>query len=125
MIYQLIMTLTQNEDLRQDLWVYYLSNQIYSTFSDKLTQLSLISRIEKSILNNTQDILSLEIPQHDLDQLSDLQRSILLLSILGYNLEHIGKYNDVKQVIIDKEMVDLVQHPLWIRYGIKKEFKPR
>jgi len=109
--------LTKNEDLRQDLWVAYLSNKIDSTFSDKITQLSLIQHVEKTILNNIHDILTLNIEQHDLDKLSDLQCSILFLNMLGYSLDQIGKYNSIKQVIIDKEMVDLIKHPLWISHG--------
>jgi hypothetical protein len=125
MVQDLIMVLTKNEDLRQDLWVAYLSGEIDSTFSDKLKSLSLSYDIQDSSSELTYFILNLGIEQEELDQLSDLQRSILFLTLLGYSLEQVGEYNGVKQVIINKAMVDLNKHPLWVRYGVKEELKPR
>lgn len=124
MVSSLISALTKNEDLRQDLWVAYLSGEINSTFSDKLYQLSLSYDIQKQSTEKLQQIIDLDIPQSNLDQLSDLQKSILLLTILGYSPEQIGKYNSIKQVIIEEEMVDLTKHPVWA-YGIKEKSKSR
>lgn len=125
MIHLLISVLTKDEDLRQDLWVAYLSGEIDSTFTNKLQQLSISKDIEKRASNSFQDIIDLNIPQDVLDQLSDLQCSILFMTILGYSLEQVGRYNDVKQVIIDEEMVNLTKHPVWVKYGFKASLKSR
>jgi len=116
----LISALTKNEDLRQDLWVAYLSGEIHSTFYSKLQQLSISQDIEKRASQSLHDILDLNIPQDVLDQLSDLQCSILFMTILGYNLEQVGRYNEVEQAIIDQEMVGLIKHPVWEMYGSKR-----
>jgi len=120
MVQALISTLTKNEDLRQDLWVAYLSGEIHSTFYSKLQQLSISQDIEKRASQSLHDILDLNIPQDVLDQLSDLQCSILFMTILGYNLEQVGRYNEVEQAIIDQEMVGLIKHPVWEMYGSKR-----
>lgn len=125
MVQALISALTKNEDLRQDLWVAYLSGEIHSTFSSKLQQLSISQDIEKRASQSLHDILDLNIPQDVLDQLSDLQRSIMFMIMLGYSLEQVGRYNGIKQVIIDQEMVSLVKHPLWEKYGSKETSKSR
>jgi len=119
MIHRLISALTKNEDLRQDLWVSYLSGEIDSTFSSKLQQLSISKDIEQRASSSFQDILDLNISQDVLDQLSDLQCSILFMTILGYSLEQVGRYNEVEQVIIDEEMVNLTKHPVWVKHGFK------
>ncbi len=125
MIQALISVTTKDKDLRQDLWVAYLSGEIDSTFSKKLQQLSILKDIEKRIPNNFQDIIDLNIPQDILDQLSDIQCSILFMTILGYSLEQVGRYNGVRQVIVDKEKESLSKHPVWEQYGIKETLKPR
>ena len=125
MIHRLISALTKNKDLQQDLWVSYLSGEIDSTFSNKLQQLFIADDIEKRASANLQDILDLNIPQDMLDQLSDLQRTILFMTILGYSLEQVGKYNGVKRVIIDKEMVNLTKNQVWVDYGFKASPKSR
>jgi len=125
MVNQLISALTSNKDLRQDLWVCYLSHEIDSTFSNKLQQLSLIEKVEQAALHNYQNLIDLEIPQDLLSELSDLQCQILFMTILGYTPEQVGRYNGVKQVVIAKEMAGLIQHPLWVQHGIKKAPKSR
>lgn len=121
----MISVLTKNEDLQQDLWVAYLSNEIDSTFSEKLKTLALSHDIQKTISDNYQKILDLDIDEKSLSELSDFQKSILLLTILGYTLEQVSRYNGVKQVIIDQEMVDLTKHHLWKKYGLKAQPKSR
>ena len=125
MIHLLISALTQNEDLRQDLWVAYLSGEINSTFSNKLLQLTVSQEIDQKASDNFQDIINLDIPQDTLDQLSDLQCSILFMTVLGYSLEQVGRYNDVEQVIIDEEMVNLTKHLVWVQNGLKASSKSR
>jgi hypothetical protein len=115
MVHRLILVLTKNEDLRQDLWVSYLSGEIISTFCSKLKQLSLHQDVEKTAANSLQHILDLDIPQDALNQLSDLQCSILFMLCLGYNLEQVGRYNAIKQTTVDKEAIDLSKHPVWAR----------
>ena len=117
MVQTLISALTKNEDLRQDLWVAYLSGEINSTFTKKLQQLSISQDVEKTAADSLQKILDLNIPQDILNQLSDLQCCILLMTILGYNLEQVGRYNGVEQVIVDKEMVSLHKHPIWVQHA--------
>jgi hypothetical protein len=124
-IHRLISVLTKNEDLRQDLWVSYLSGEIDSTFSSKLQQLSISKDIEQKASNSLQDILDLNISQDVLGQLSDLQCSILFMTILGYNLEQVGRYNQVEQVVIDEEMVSLTKHPVWVQHGTQASSKSR
>lgn len=124
-IYRLISVLTKNKDLQQDLWVSYLSGEIDSTFSKKLQQLSIVDDIEKRALTNFQKILNLNIPQDMLSQLSDLQCSILYMTILGYSIEQVSRYNGVEKALIYEEMVNLTKHSIWIQYGAKKTPKSR
>jgi hypothetical protein len=120
----LIQVLTKNEDLQQDLWVSYLSGDIKTTFCDKLEQLTLRYDVEQRCVEKLQEIINLDIVD-SLNTLSDLQCSILFMTMLGYTLEQVSKYNGVEQVIIDQELVNLTKHPLWVEYGIKKEPKSR
>ena len=95
------------------------------TFTEKTAQLTLINDVEKTASTNIKSILDLNIPQETLDSLSDLQCSILFMTILGYSLEQVGRYNGIKQVTVSKEMVGLAKHPAWEQYGIKATPKSR
>jgi hypothetical protein len=99
--------------------VAYLSNEIDSTFSDKLQQFILIKDVEKRTSEQLQYIVDLNIQPDLLKELSDLQCSILLLTILGYSLEQVSRYNRVKQAKINLEMIVLSKHPLWVAHGTK------
>jgi hypothetical protein len=125
MIHELILILTKNEDLQQDLWLSYLCGEIDSTFSNKLRQLSLSQKIQQTASHNFQDIINLNIPQDQLDELSELQCLILFMTILGYSLKQVREYNSVSQVAINKEMATLSKHALWVQYGSKEISKSR
>jgi hypothetical protein len=125
MIHELILILTKNEDLQQDLWLSYLRGEIDSTFSNKLRQLSLSQKIQQSASDNFQNIINLDIQQNQLDELSELQCLILFMTILGYSLKQVSEYNGIEQTIINKEMMELSKHALWIKHGPKKIFKSR
>jgi len=120
LIHLLISALTKNEDLRQDLWVAYLSNTVDFSLINELHRATVCKEIQQKTSDNLQEILNLNIPQQMLDELSDIQISILLMTILGYTQEQVSRYNRVKQAIVDQEMVGLSKHPVWAMYGSKR-----
>jgi hypothetical protein len=109
----LISALTKNEDLRQDLWVAYLSGEIDSTFSKKLQQLSISLDVEKRASERFQEIIDLDIAPHVLDQLSDLQCLILFMTILGYSAEPISIHTGIMRVHIVQFLVTLKDSNIW------------
>ena len=119
LILQLINQLTQDEDFRQDLWVTYLSG----TPLERLPHSLLCINIHDSIENNKyaiQRLICNPPTQEFIDYLTETERLVVCLLMLGYSLGTIGIYSGMSEVRINQILVALRNSKAWNKYGIKE-----
>jgi len=110
-ILEIINKLTNDEDMRQELWVAYLHGISISSLSTYLTRLQIIKSIEDNreiqcLLNNP--------PSSDfLNHFNDIERIILFLLILRYNIASIAVILGTDTVRINKAIVAISHSTAW------------
>jgi hypothetical protein len=115
-IHRLINRLTPDEDLRQELWVYYLEGIQPRDLSDRLQLIHSQHIVENDFRDSLQTFIN--IPPNTglsnfLDHFSDPERQILFLLALGCSLGEIIKYNGTNVVRIHQMMVSIQNSNLW------------
>lgn len=119
----LINCLTQNEDLRQELWVHYLSGNTVDSFASRLKQISsdysedeiIQASIWSYIYNPPSDKFS-----SLLDEFSDFERSVVILLSLGLSTTQISKYKGISEVRIKQTLSSIRYNKVWeTYYGFK------
>jgi hypothetical protein len=118
-IASLINRLTLDEDLRQDLWVAYLSGTPNNSLTIVLDSISSFNHIEDNFKQQIQSLISnppsIQHPPH----FSDLECIIVCLLILGCDLSIISRYNGISEVKVRQVVVALQEG----KYGFKEKFE--
>lgn len=109
---QLINSLTLNEDLRQDLWVAYLSGTPISQLHTKAFQ----KIIQNDILSK--DIAAYELANSDISSkllgiLSSAEKHVVFLLYLGYNIGEISVTLGKSRVTIIELVSSIKQKIAW------------
>lgn len=124
-ISNLINRLTNDEDHRQQLWVYYLNGNSPSTFVDYLERLIKYSVSETSLQARIYTVVS-DTPSdrfYDLlSRLSPLEQSIVSLLALGLSIGEISAYKGISIIRIRQVISVIRDNSCWKElYGIEKE----
>jgi DNA-directed RNA polymerase specialized sigma subunit len=100
---KVINLLTDNEDHRQDLWVYYLSGAQYQSFPDFLNKKQHLDT-EKTIISQIWDFMNQNNPKllELLQDLPDESRSVVLLLLLDNDTPAISRYKGISQVRVQR-----------------------
>jgi hypothetical protein len=118
----LINSLTIDEDIRQDLWVEYLSgtpsSKLYSKILKILIKYDILSR-EKQISN----IIHHSIPENFLNTFSDIESKTLYLLCLGYNIGDISDTLGQDRVSILDAVSSIRQKSTWSKNGFKESIQ--
>lgn len=108
-VFNLIERLTADEDLKQDLWVKYLSGCPLHCLPDAFCDL-----IQEMITSDKDyycnDIQSLAFLYHNIKDLPRHQRNILLLLYTGFTVELISEYKGISLVRIRQAVASFHQH---------------
>lgn len=108
--------LTADEDLRQDLWVYYLSGNSPATFSQHLEKIKLQNNSHSSLQKILQD-LQLNPPSPELMTLishfSELEQHVMCLLMLGMSAQEISRYNGISVIRIMQVISAIKTHSGW------------
>lgn len=118
---ELINSLTPDEDLRQDLWVAYLDGAPNNALPVLLASLSSYQHIEASFKQQIQSVISYPLADHHLSSLTDIQRIIVCLLMLGCDLSIISAYNGITEVKVTEILVALQEG----KHGTEEKLKPR
>lgn len=122
---QWINCLTQDEDLRQDLWVHYLSGHTLESFPSRLEEIIAEYSDEHQVRQSIQDIITY--PPSDefiefLNTFSEFERSIICHLMLGFDIEHISNARGISEVRIRQTIATIRYNPTWENYhGTKEE----
>ena len=110
--------LTSDEDKRQDLWVAYLSGIPHESLPAQLPALEVSNTIEDTFKSELQQLLSNPPPQAFIDYLTETERVIVCLLMIGCDLGTISRYNGISEVRIRQVVVALkdskAREKLWL-----------
>ncbi len=120
----LINCLTNNEDLRQDLWVHYLSGNSADSFVSHLEKISVEYsedlKVKHAIWNIIHSPLSEQFPEF-LNNFSDFEQSIICLLMLGLSVQQISHHEGISEVRIRQTVSNIRYNISWGQfYGIKE-----
>ena len=103
-IYQVINNLSTDEDVRQELWVHYLTVQSTSNLSQHLEKIKLEHNVDRQVqdlLFNISKSTSNEKLSEIMSKFSDFESQLVILMMLGLSLEEISK-NQSWESVLDK-----------------------
>jgi hypothetical protein len=121
---QLINKLTNNEDLRQDLWVHYLSGHSSSTLADHLSKLNKEFSFELEMQHRLWHVL--RNPPSDkfkelLSHFSDIEQSVVCLLALGLTVAQLSKYKGISEIRIRHVISIVKEKGCWEEiYGVEE-----
>jgi hypothetical protein len=112
----LINCLTNDEDQRQDLWVYYLSGHLPDSLSSYLDQLNTESSVERQVQAQLWYIF--KNPPSDkffelLSKLSETEQSMACLLALGLTVSQLSKYKSISEVRIRQVIAVMSDNDCW------------
>ena len=122
---QLINCLTNDEDLRQDLWVHYLSGHSPSTFAAHLDKLNKEFSSDSHLQNLLWEVF--KNPPSDkfrqlLDNFSDIEQSIVCLLALGLTVSELSGYKGISEIRIRHVISVVKEKDCWEElYGVKEK----
>jgi len=120
----LINSLTVDEDLRQDLWVDYLSGATFKALFKKVIDIQCNNTIPNNTqLQSIQNIISNPPPEKFLNYFNDIEKSIMCLLAIGYNIGDVCVLLGISKVNIDRIIVDISLNEAWSTYGIKEKLQ--
>lgn len=118
---ELINSLTLDEDLRQDLWVAYLDGTPNNALPLLLSSLVSYQYIETTFKQQIQAVINHPLPDIYLSPLTNVQRIVVCLLMLGCEPSVIGSYLGIMEVKVAEILVILQEG----EHGSKEKLKPR
>ena len=119
----LINSLTDDEDLQQELWVAHLGgahiNKLYSIVQDSQIKFRPPNLTQ---LESIQHIISNPPQESFLSNFNDIEKSVMCLLTIGYNIDTIGALMGISEVSISCIIVDISMNKAWDIYGLKEKF---
>jgi hypothetical protein len=117
----LINYLTNDEDLRQELWVHYLTGNSVDSFSKHLNKIQVEYSEDEQLKASVWDLInnppSNEL-QNILNHFTDFERSIICLLMLGLTVDNISLVRGISQVRIRQSISSIRYNKAWSdRYG--------
>ena len=116
-IHKTINRLTKDKDLRQDLWVAYLSGNADSDLTDSLCR----AQLENELQSKIREKLSYFLQDPDqgkqmtdiLDNFSDFEQSIICLIYLGFDANKIALYKSYSLTRVRQAIRTIEDNSIW------------
>lgn len=125
MIQRKIDNLSNDEDCRQDLWIRYLEDPSLE-LSDTLTNIQDTRHIDDLIVQNLITNITVS-PTNEtmllLDSFTELERSVVILLILGLTKEQISRYKMIEMLRLQQMINNISAHPAWENLLAKEKTK--
>jgi len=109
----LINSLTKDEDLRQDLWIEHLSGANLSKLFNKVKNSHIYRTPSIQQLQNIQHLLYSPPSDTFLNNFNDIEKSIMCLLAIGYNIGDICVLVGISEVSIERIIVDISLNNAW------------
>lgn len=128
MVKEKIDKLSTNEDDRQDLWVSYLEDPA-SNLPNNIEQITFRNQIGEKITNDIVYLYSSTLKVgsvHDtLDVFTDLERSVIVMLLLGLSIDQISRYKMIGSLRLNQMLCNISLHPIWESLSAKEETQRR
>jgi hypothetical protein len=125
----LINNLTTDEDLRQELWVHYLSGHSTDSFSSHLQKIKLEYSDDVELKRSIYHLIKNPLPQNLTDLLgnfTEFERCIICFLMLGLNIEKIAQVKGISEVRIRQSITNIRYNKCWSEVdGIKNQINRR
>lgn len=122
----LINCLSNNEDVRQDLWVHYLSGTPLESLESRLSRINIEYQEDLELQKAIWDLIQ-NPPSDDLYNLiqknfTDYERSIICCLMLGLNAGKISEIKGISQVRVRQSIATIRYNKCWEEmYGTKEK----
>ena len=124
-VMQIINSLTDDEDDRQSLWVYYLNGNSVESLSTYLAKIKKEFYVSQEIEQRILYIMhNGDAPKIDsiLANFSPYEQGLMCLLMLGLSVIEISNLKGISEVRIRQSLATIRYNPYWEKqYGIKKE----
>lgn len=126
----LINCLTNDEDIRQDLWVCYLSGTPVESFESRLKRIKVEYsddvELQKSIWHLIENPPSETLSKIIEENFTNYERSIICCLMLGLNVGKISDIKGISEVRIRQSIATIRYNKIWeVTYGIKDKSNGR
>ena len=115
---ELINNLTSNEDMRQDLWVIYLSDKS-TDLVDSLKRLYDENRLDNKVQRELWRIAMTQPTEYlvtFLNNFSDFEQSFMILLMLGQSLEDIAQQRDMSILRVQQVLTAIRNSNAWEQF---------
>lgn len=116
LVNSLINCLTDDEDQRQELWLYYLNGNSIESLSDYLCRIKsdgdLSEQLQKKIWSATKNGSS-DFLQNVLHNFSNVEQSVIILLALGLSVAQISKYKKLAEVRVNCVIFAIKNNEYW------------
>lgn len=126
----LINCLTNDEDIRQDLWVCYLSGSPVESFESRLKRIKVEYsedlELQKSIWQLINNPLSENLSKLIEENFTDYERSIICCLTLGLDAGKISNIKGISEVRIRQSIATIRYNKIWeVTYGTEEKLNRR
>lgn len=123
---RLISSLTNDEDLQQDLWVSYLSGTPLQCLNSRIKEIEAridsVSELDKDIWQLIINPPSGEVGKLLEENFTDYERNLIFCLIIGLNESEISRLKGISEVRIKQSLATIRYNSVWEKiYGTKKE----
>lgn len=125
----LINCLTNDEDKRQELWLYYLSGNSVEDLVSRLDQINSEYEFSDILQENIWKVI--KNPPSDkfyqlLTHFSEVEKSVVALLALGLSISQVSKYKGISEIRIRQVIAIIRENDCWEElYGIKEKIDTR
>lgn len=121
----LINCLTNDDDLQQELWLFYLTGNPVESFVTHLEKMAVIFEDDAVVRESLWKLLTdppNEEFQEFLQNFTDFERSLIIVLMLGLSVEKISSYKGISEVRIRQAISAIRYNQSWsIYYGIEEK----
>lgn len=125
----IISCLTNDDDLRQELWVYYLSGNPVELFSEHLRKLKMQYsqdiELRDIIWNMIRNPIDYGPISEVLDNFSDLEKHFIHMMMLGLTAQQIATIKGISEVRVRQLISTIRYNECWSKYGTQEKLNRR
>lgn len=122
----LINNLTQDEDMRQELWLHYLSGHSVDSFTAHLKKIKEEYSEDEKLKQAVWSLIQNPLPDNlssILESFSEYEKSIICFLMLGLDVAQISAMKGISEVRIRQTISSIGYNECWSKYGTQETLK--
>lgn len=110
---RLINLLTNDEDLRQDLWICHLSGTPMASLKKQSEQLKFEQKVEEDFNHAIFDFIKSPLSESLVNNFTDLELSIIFHLAVGHDIITISRYKGITEVRVRQMIASIKSSNAW------------